>query len=114
MPIYDYVCSSCGHRMEVIHGVHAAGPSECPACGGQMRKAFAPPAVHFKGTGWAKKERSSKPAKAQTAGATSEGGGSGPDSGGADSSPAAKDPTSTSASGSAGKAGSGTAGSGKD
>ena len=24
-----------------------------------MRKAFAPPAIHFKGTGWAKKERAS-------------------------------------------------------
>jgi putative FmdB family regulatory protein len=58
MPIYDYVCHHCGHRFEVIHGVHAAGPVTCPSCGGgPVRKAFAPPTIHFKGTGWAKKDR---------------------------------------------------------
>lgn len=67
MPIYDYVCAACGHRMEVMHGVHGHGPSACPICGEQMRKAFAPPAVHFKGSGWAKKERSSSTTKAKAA-----------------------------------------------
>ena len=59
MPTYDYDCSACGHRLEVMHGVHGRGPSACPVCGGEMRKAFAPPAVGCKGSGWAKKERSS-------------------------------------------------------
>ncbi|HVA88172.1 MAG TPA: zinc ribbon domain-containing protein [Candidatus Saccharimonadales bacterium] len=59
MPIYDYVCTTCGHRMEVVHGVNASGPGACPVCGGMMRKAIAAPAVHFKGSGWAKKERRS-------------------------------------------------------
>lgn len=60
MPIYDYICGSCGRRTEVIHGVHAIGPETCPECGGgPMRKAVHPPAIHFKGTGWAKKERAS-------------------------------------------------------
>jgi putative FmdB family regulatory protein len=58
MPTYDYVCSSCGHRTEVVHSIHGHGPSACPECGGPMKKAFAPPAVHFKGTGWARKEGS--------------------------------------------------------
>ncbi len=58
MPTYDYVCASCGHEMEVIHSVHGHGPAACPVCGGQMRKAYRPPAVVFKGTGWARKERS--------------------------------------------------------
>ena len=58
MPLYDYDCAACGRRFEVIHGVHAEGPSSCPLCGsGPVRKAFAAPAVHFKGSGWAKKER---------------------------------------------------------
>ena len=58
MPTYDYVCHHCGHRFEVIHGVHATGPVTCPSCGGgPVRKAFAPPTIHFKGTGWAKKDR---------------------------------------------------------
>jgi putative FmdB family regulatory protein len=63
VPTYDYVCSACGHRLEVMHGVHGHGPAACPRCGGPMRKAFAAPAVHFKGTGWAKKERSSSTVK---------------------------------------------------
>ena len=59
MPTYDYVCSACGHEMEVVHGVHGHGPSACSDCGGPMRKTFAAPAIHFKGSGWAKKERGS-------------------------------------------------------
>jgi len=61
MPIYDYVCAACRHRVEVIHGIHDAGPRFCPSCGtdGTMRKALVPPAIHFKGSGWAKKDRSS-------------------------------------------------------
>jgi len=58
MPLYDYVCAACGHRFEVMHGVHGHGPERCPVCGsGPLRKAVAAPAVHFKGSGWAKKER---------------------------------------------------------
>jgi len=61
VPIYDYVCSNCKHRVEVIHGINASGPEVCPSCGqtGTMRRAFATPAIHFKGSGWAKKDRSS-------------------------------------------------------
>lgn len=56
MPYYDYVCSDCGHEMEVMHSVHGHGPAACPICHGQMRKAISAPAVHFKGTGWARSE----------------------------------------------------------
>jgi putative FmdB family regulatory protein len=70
MPIYDYGCSACGHVVEVIHGINEGGPKFCPNCGreGTMRKAFATPAVHFKGSGWAKKDRSatSTPGKSRT------------------------------------------------
>jgi putative FmdB family regulatory protein len=61
MPIYDYGCSNCGQTTEVIHGIDAPAPRFCPVCGaeGALRKAFATPAVHFKGSGWAKKDRSS-------------------------------------------------------
>lgn len=54
MPIYDYVCTQCGQRVEVIHGIHDAGPQSCDRCGGPMRKALSPPAIVFKGSGWAK------------------------------------------------------------
>jgi putative FmdB family regulatory protein len=58
MPLYDYVCVNCGERIEVLHGVHDSGPDRCQHCGqGPMRKLLTAPAIHFKGTGWAKKER---------------------------------------------------------
>ena len=60
MPLYDYICAACGRRFEVIHGVHDPAPEACPLCGsGPIRKAFAPPTIVFKGSGWAKKERRS-------------------------------------------------------
>ena len=71
MPIYDYVCTNCGHEMEVIHPVQGHGPAACPKCGGHMRKAIVAAAVHFKGSGWARKERGtgrqSKPASNEAA-----------------------------------------------
>ena len=58
MPVYDYDCAACGRRFEVVHGVHVPGPASCPLCGkGPVRKAISAPAVHYKGSGWAKKER---------------------------------------------------------
>lgn len=58
MPIYDYDCGACGRRLEVVHGVYAPGPTHCPNCGGgPLKKAIAAPAVHFKGSGWAKRDR---------------------------------------------------------
>jgi putative FmdB family regulatory protein len=66
VPIYEYVCSACNHRTDIVHGRNENGPQFCPNCGreGTMRKAFAPPTVHFKGSGWAKKDRTASRTKA--------------------------------------------------
>src|SRR5260221_10753713 len=59
--MYDYVCSACHRLTEVVHGIAAEGPHFCPECGaeGTMTKVFSAPSVHFKGSGWAKKDRGS-------------------------------------------------------
>ena len=72
MPTYDYVCSNCGRTSEIVHSINGSPPVACPACGavGTLRKAFNPPTIHFKGSGWAKKDRSSghsRPARAESA-----------------------------------------------
>ncbi len=99
MPIYEYVCDH-GHRFEVIHGIHETGPTECPVCHStNVRKAFAAPAIHFKGSGWAKKDRSatSKPGATTTDTKSSETGTTSTDAVGGDASPssttATKEPT---------------------
>lgn len=56
MPTYDYRCSACGYEVEVVHPIHGGGPEICTVCGGVMRKALSAPAIHFKGSGWAKKD----------------------------------------------------------
>jgi putative FmdB family regulatory protein len=56
VPLYDYRCASCGREVEVMHGIHDGGPAACDACGGAMKKVLSPPAIHFKGSGWAKKD----------------------------------------------------------
>jgi putative FmdB family regulatory protein len=92
MPIYDYLCTACDHRADILQGLNDPGPNFCPSCGaeGTMRKQFAAPAIHFKGSGWAKKDRGGSGAgKAASAKAASQdsggdsGGSSGGDSGGA-------------------------------
>jgi putative FmdB family regulatory protein len=65
MPVYDYVCSGCGHRFEVLHGLNEAGPHQCPLCEGRVTRAFVPPTIHFKGSGWAKNDRRSAAASAK-------------------------------------------------
>ncbi len=62
MPVYDYVCSACGHRFEAFHGLNEAGPHQCPLCEGRVNRAFAPPTIYFKGSGWAKMDRRSSAA----------------------------------------------------
>ena len=80
MPLYDYECRNCGHRVEVLHGVNDTGPATCDVCGGQMRKLINPPAIVFKGSGWAKKDArdakspaksSSKPSSESSTGSSS-------------------------------------------
>ena len=79
MPTYDYVCSNCGRTTEIVHSISGSGPIACPACGaeGTLTKVFNPPTIHFKGSGWAKKDRSGgrpKPAKSSDSGDSSSSG----------------------------------------
>lgn len=79
MPIYEYVCSACSHRADILHGVGEPGPHFCPECGaeGAMRRAFAPPTIVFKGSGWAKRDRRSGGNRAKTGEGSADGDSSG-------------------------------------
>lgn len=52
MPTYEYICRSCGHLFEIVQSMRDASLTECPECGGELRKVFAPPAIAFKGSGF--------------------------------------------------------------
>ena len=52
MPKYEYACKSCGERLEVVQSFTDAPLTECPSCGGVLRKVFSPPSIAFKGSGF--------------------------------------------------------------
>lgn len=52
MPKYEYACKSCGEHIEVTQTFADAPLTECPACGGVLRKVFSAPSIAFKGSGF--------------------------------------------------------------
>ena len=52
MPIYEYQCQACGQRNEAIQKLSDPPLTECPECGGALKKMVSSPAFQFKGTGW--------------------------------------------------------------
>lgn len=54
MPTYEYRCSSCGQHVEVVQSFSDDPLTECAACGGLLKKVFAPVGIVFKGSGFYK------------------------------------------------------------
>ena len=52
MPTYEYVCRDCGEPLEVWQSFHDDSLTECPRCGGALRKKYAATGIVFKGSGW--------------------------------------------------------------
>lgn len=52
MPIYEYECRRCGHRLEAMQRVSDPPLKRCPECRGALRKLVSAPAFQFKGSGW--------------------------------------------------------------
>lgn len=52
MPVYQYACKDCGESLEVRQSFSDASLTECPACGGDLRKVFNAVGVVFKGSGF--------------------------------------------------------------
>ena len=63
MPIYEYLCERCGERSEAIQRFGDAPLTECPHCGGPLKKMFSAPAFQLKGTGWYKTDYAAPAAK---------------------------------------------------
>jgi putative FmdB family regulatory protein len=54
MPTYEYLCKSCGERLEVVQSFSDASLTTCPACEGPLRKLFGNVGITFKGSGFYK------------------------------------------------------------
>ena len=53
MPIYEYECHACGHRLEKLQKISDQPLTACPACEEPaLRKLVSPVAFRLKGGGW--------------------------------------------------------------
>src|SRR5215813_9012521 len=52
MPIYEYECSKCGERIEVIQKMSDKPLKKHEQCGGALTKLISAAGFQFKGTGW--------------------------------------------------------------
>ena len=52
MPTYAYACTACGHAFDAVQKFSDAALSECPDCGGRLRKVYTSIGVSFKGSGF--------------------------------------------------------------
>ncbi len=52
MPTYQYACTDCAERSEVVQKFTDEPLLVCPLCGGKLRKVFSPVGIVFKGSGF--------------------------------------------------------------
>src|SRR3954454_17787353 len=70
MPTYQYACTSCGERLEAVQKFSDDPLTECPVCGGTLRKVFSPVGVVFKGSGFYKTDSRSSRSSASSSSST--------------------------------------------
>ena len=66
MPIYEYQCTKCHDRTEVIQKFTDPPYAVCTKCGGDVKKLMSAPAIQFKGSGFYKTDYASAASKAET------------------------------------------------
>jgi putative FmdB family regulatory protein len=52
MPTYAYACKQCGHRFDAVQSFSDPTLTECPECGGTLRKEYGSIGVTFNGSGF--------------------------------------------------------------
>jgi putative FmdB family regulatory protein len=52
VPTYQYRCTACAEPLEVVQSFTDDPLTECPDCGGELRKVFSSVGIVFKGSGF--------------------------------------------------------------
>lgn len=52
MPTYQYQCTECGQGLEAVQKFTDDALTECPNCGGRLKKVFSAVGIVFKGSGF--------------------------------------------------------------
>jgi len=97
VPTYQYSCTACGEPLEVVQKFTDDALTECPACGGPLRKLYNAVGIVFKGSGFYRTDSRSGSSSTVPAGSGSS---STSDSGSSSPAPAAPSTPSTPSTGS--------------
>jgi len=72
VPTYQYVCTECATPLEVVQKFTDDALTQCPTCGGKLRKLFSSVGIVFKGSGFYRTDsRSDAKASADAGGSAS-------------------------------------------
>lgn len=82
VPTYQYACTQCGHEFDQVQSFSDPSLTECPVCGGRLRKVYGAVGVVFKGSGFYRNDSRKAEATAGAKSGSSDSGGSSSDSGG--------------------------------
>ena len=53
MPIYEYICESCGETHEILQKISESDETRCPACGADaLKKKISAAGFRLSGSGW--------------------------------------------------------------
>jgi putative FmdB family regulatory protein len=66
VPTYQYACTACDHRFDAVQSFSEASLTECPECGGKLRKLYGSVGVVFKGSGFYRTDSRSESKSAAT------------------------------------------------
>ena len=56
MPTYEYRCKDCSHTFDAYQAFSDDALTECPECGGALKKLFGNVGISFKGSGFYKND----------------------------------------------------------
>ena len=63
MPIYDFQCTSCGHKLELLRKISDVSTTTCPNCNQEtFNKMLSAPNFQLSGSGWYATDFKDKPA----------------------------------------------------
>ncbi len=77
MPTYGYRCTKCANEFDVFQKMSDKPVTDCPKCGGPVKRVFHPVGIIFKGSGFYTtdyKKKSAHPAPAETKAGSGAGG----------------------------------------
>jgi putative FmdB family regulatory protein len=63
MPTYSYRCTECGNAFDIQQAFTDDSLTECPSCGGRLRKLFNTVGVTFNGSGFYRTDSRSTPSE---------------------------------------------------